>query len=88
MASDHLPVLIVFNNPFTYPFSVTSIQASNNSLSIIWESVPGQSYRVEASSTFASWEPVADHLLATNSILTWTSNLSGSPIFFRVKRID
>ena len=49
-SSDHLPVLMVFNNPYTKPFQLTSITRSNPAISLEWESVPGQFYQVETSS--------------------------------------
>ncbi|HEU0009546.1 MAG TPA: endonuclease/exonuclease/phosphatase family protein [Verrucomicrobiae bacterium] len=88
VASDHLPVLMVFNNPFTQPFRVTSLTAADDSVSLTWESVPGQSYRVEASSILTNWTALADNLLATNYSLTVTTNLSVPTQFFRVKRMD
>src|SRR6185503_19288639 len=83
MASDHLPVLMVFNNPFTKPFKVTAFTVTDASVSVTWESVPGQSYRVEAASSLPTWTTLADDLLATNYNFTFSTN-SPAPIqFFR-----
>jgi hypothetical protein len=49
VASDHLPVQMIFRNPYVQPFRITSITRSNESVALQWESVPGQSYGVEAS---------------------------------------
>jgi endonuclease/exonuclease/phosphatase family metal-dependent hydrolase len=87
-ASDHLPVLMVFNNPFTRPFRVTSFTPADQSVSLTWQSVPGQSYRVEASASLTTWTALADNLLATNYSLTLTTNLAVPAQFFRVKRLD
>ena len=88
MASDHLPVLMVFNNPFTKPFKVTAFTVTDASVSVTWESVPGQSYRVEAASSLPTWTTLADDLLATNYNFTFSTN-SPAPIqFFRVKRVN
>jgi endonuclease/exonuclease/phosphatase family metal-dependent hydrolase len=87
-ASDHLPVMMVFNNPFTKPFRLVSITRSNQDLSATWEAVPGQSYRVESSSNLTSWTTFADNLLATNYNFTVNTNLPASVQFFRVKRLN
>ncbi|HLP78710.1 MAG TPA: immunoglobulin domain-containing protein, partial [Candidatus Paceibacterota bacterium] len=83
-ASDHLPVKMVFGNPYAKPFRV-SFSATNQSLS--WASVPGQSYRVEKSSDLITWTVLLDNLLATNSNLLLTNAVSGTQQFFRVRRL-
>jgi hypothetical protein len=88
VASDHLPVLMVFNNPFTKPFVLTSFTRNNQNLSATWEAVPGQSYRVESSSNLTSWTTLVDNLLATNYNFTVNTNLPASAQFFRVKRLN
>jgi endonuclease/exonuclease/phosphatase family metal-dependent hydrolase len=88
VASDHLPVLMVFNNPFTRPFSLTGVGRTNAAVSLTWESVPGQSYRAEASPDLTSWGVFGDSALATNNSLTLSTNLTAPAQFFRVKRLD
>ncbi len=88
VASDHLPVMMVFNNPFTRPFRVTSVTRTNEAVSLTWESVPGQAYRIEASSNLTNWAVLADSLLATNYSLTLTTNLTAPSQFCRVKRLN
>lgn len=46
-ASDHLPVQMAFRNPFVQSFRITSIQRSNDNVTLNWESVPGQRYAVK-----------------------------------------
>jgi endonuclease/exonuclease/phosphatase family metal-dependent hydrolase len=87
LASDHLPVLMVFNNPFTRPFRVTSFIATDQSVSLKWETVPGQIYRVEASASLTTWTGLADNLLATNYSFSLSTSLSVPAQFFRVKRV-
>jgi len=58
-ASDHLPVLMAFKNPFTVPFGLTSIRWSNQNFSLTWESMPGQSYQVAMPPDFTNWFPFA-----------------------------
>ena len=89
-ASDHLPVLMVFNNPYLNPFQLSWITRSNQNLTLNWQSVPGQSYRVETSPGLApaNWTTFADNLLATNSSFTFSTNTPANPQFFRVRRLN
>jgi endonuclease/exonuclease/phosphatase family metal-dependent hydrolase len=86
VASDHLPVLMVFANPYDKAFRLTSITENNANLSVTWESVPGQTYRLEASPNLADWTVVANNLLATDSIFTFNTNSSEDLKFLRVHR--
>jgi hypothetical protein len=88
-ASDHLPVQIVFNHPFVQPFHITSIVRSNQSVTLTWESVPGQSYAVESAASLGvsnGWSVMAANLLATNDVFNWSTNGALEANFFRVKR--
>jgi endonuclease/exonuclease/phosphatase family metal-dependent hydrolase len=85
IASDHLPVLMVFANPYTRPFRV-SIWNSNQTMHLQWPGVPGQSYRLETSSNLSDWNVLSPNVLATNQNLS-ISNGTGKPReFFRVRR--
>ncbi len=81
-ASDHLPVLTVFANP--YVFSLTGITRSDGGVTITWNSVTGQPYRVEASSNLASWQLLAAGLVATNGQMSFRANPDAHLRFFRV----
>jgi hypothetical protein len=85
-ASDHLPVFMVLNNPYDKAFKVTSLVRSNLNLTIQWESVPGQQYRLEASTNLAAWSSLAGAFIATNGTTTFSTNLSDDLKFFRVRR--
>jgi endonuclease/exonuclease/phosphatase family metal-dependent hydrolase len=86
-ASDHLPVLMVFANPYAKPFRLTSITRNSlGTLTLKWDSVPGQPYVVEASSNLASWTPFSGSLMATGGSVTFTTNSGTSISFFRVRR--
>ena len=86
-ASDHLPVLMVFNHPFTQPFRLISIVHSNESVALAWESVPGQSYCLEHSLDIANWTGWGDQLLATGWNCDLRSNGWTNSQFFRVRRL-
>jgi endonuclease/exonuclease/phosphatase family metal-dependent hydrolase len=88
IASDHLPVVMVFANPYTRPFRLTSVTRSNSALTLQWETVPGQNYRVECSSNLANWTTLADQLKATNYTFLLSTNRTNAPQFFRVRRLN
>lgn len=87
-ASDHLPVLMVFANPYTQPFRLTSVTRSSNTVALQWGTIPGQNYRVECSSNLAGWTTFADNLAATNFNFLLSTNLTNAPQFFRVRRLN
>jgi endonuclease/exonuclease/phosphatase family metal-dependent hydrolase len=85
-ASDHLPVLMVFNNPYAKLFNITSVSRSNQTVTLTWNSVPGQLYRIEASSNLIAWTAMASNLLATNSFFSFATNVSPPQQFLRVRQ--
>ena len=87
VASDHLPVLMVFNNPYSKPFQLTSITRSNPAVTLKWESVIGQPYRVEASTNLTAWSTLSSNVVATGTNYTFSTNLNDDARFFRVNRV-
>jgi endonuclease/exonuclease/phosphatase family metal-dependent hydrolase len=85
-ASDHYPVLMVFNNPYDKPFKLLSLTRTNPAVTLKWESVFGQPYRVESSTNLTTWTTQANNLVATGTNLTYSTNLSGPQRFFRIYR--
>ncbi len=86
-ASDHLPVMMIFANPYAKPFRLTSIVRSSPSVTLTWESVVGQPYRVEASSNLVDWVSLAGNLVATGPFFTFSTNVSDNLDFFRIYRL-
>jgi endonuclease/exonuclease/phosphatase family metal-dependent hydrolase len=86
VASDHLPVKMVFNNPYDKPFRVLALARSNQTATLTWQSVLGQPYRVDSSSNLTTWSPFASNLVATSNTFTLTMNVAGNIRFFRVYR--
>ena len=86
-ASDHLPVLMVFNNPYDQPVQIASIIRSNQSLSLTWNSVIGQPYSVESSSNLTAWTTFATNLTAVSDVITLMTNSSEGVNYFRVVRL-
>jgi endonuclease/exonuclease/phosphatase family metal-dependent hydrolase len=64
-ASDHLPVLMVFNNPFDTPFKMLFIACSNQAVTLSWESQLNRTFDIEASTDLTTWTPFATNILAT-----------------------
>ena len=85
-ASDHLPVMMFFGNPYARPFHLISIARTNQAVALTWEAVPGQPYRVDVSSNLSAWSVLASNLLATNANCTFNTNATGDIQFFRVHR--
>jgi len=89
-ASDHLPVLMTFANPFNTPFRLLGIARTNQSLTLKWESQNNRSYRIESSSNLFSWTAFATNLTTstTNSPFAFaTNNVSDTIKFFRIYRV-
>jgi endonuclease/exonuclease/phosphatase family metal-dependent hydrolase len=84
-ASDHLPVFVRFQNPYAVPPRIFSFNMSNAVVRMNWSAVPGGRYRVEASTNLPAWTPLATNLLATNEVLSFTTNASGAARFLRVR---
>ena len=86
-ASDHVPVVMVFNNPYDKPFQLLSFTRSNLTVTLNWQSVPGQPYRVESSTNLSAWSILASNLVATGTTFTYATNLNDIVRFFRVYRV-
>jgi hypothetical protein len=88
IASDHLPVLMVFNNPFDTPFKLLSVCVTNRAVSLNWESKNNRNYNVETSTNLVTWTSFATNLITTttNPVFTFTTNFTGTPAFFRIYR--
>lgn len=87
VASDHYPVLMVFNNPYDKPFKLRSITRINPTVTLQWESVFGQPYRVESSPNLTTWTTQANNLVATGTNYTYSTNLNDAARYFRIYRL-
>ena len=87
-ASDHLPVMMTFANPFNTPFRLLSLGVTNQTVSLKWESQNNRVFNIEVSTNFIVWTPFVTNLAATtaNPTLTFTTNFTGGPAFFRIYR--
>lgn len=86
-ASDHLPALMAFNNPFAPPFRLTLISVTNQAVTLQWDASIGGVYGVQASSNLNDWSTIALDLIATATQSAFTTNVQGDFQFFRVYRV-
>jgi endonuclease/exonuclease/phosphatase family metal-dependent hydrolase len=86
-ASDHLPVLMVFGNPFNVPFRLLSVGMTVGLVSLTWESQSNCIYNIEASSNLTAWTPLASNVLTSGDHFTFKTNAPDAPQFFRVYRV-
>jgi len=85
-ASDHLPVLMVFGNPYSKPFRLLSITVTNSTANLRWESVAGQPYRVEGSSDLSTWQVLATNLMSSGGTLSISLDATNTEQFYRVAK--
>lgn len=86
IASDHLPVLMVFKNPFNTPFRLLSCGLTNRTVTLKWESQSNRTYNIETSSNLTAWIPLVTNRATTNDISSFTTNVTDAAKFFRIYR--
>jgi endonuclease/exonuclease/phosphatase family metal-dependent hydrolase len=86
IASDHLPVFMVFGNPFNVPFRLLAIGVTNQIVTLTWESAVNRLYDVEVSPDLVTWAPLAAHFVATGADFTFSTNVPDAAKFFRIYR--
>jgi endonuclease/exonuclease/phosphatase family metal-dependent hydrolase len=87
IASDHLPVIMYFNNPFGRPFRLLAFSLTNQDVTLKWESTSGRRYHVEASSNLTAWATLVSNLTAYGTNCTFTTNATEALKFFRIYRL-
>jgi endonuclease/exonuclease/phosphatase family metal-dependent hydrolase len=85
-ASDHLPVMMTFANPFNTPFRLLSCDRTNQTVTLKWESQNNRVFNIEASTNLTTWTPFATKIATTTDTFSFTTNLTDSAKFFRVYR--
>jgi endonuclease/exonuclease/phosphatase family metal-dependent hydrolase len=89
VASDHLPVLMVFNNPYADRnpvFRVLSFALTNQVATFRWEAIAGRPYAIQTSTDFSNWTTFATNLSTAGTQLTFTTNIPFGRQYFRVYR--
>jgi endonuclease/exonuclease/phosphatase family metal-dependent hydrolase len=84
VASDHLPVVVVFNYPDP-PLRVM-LSVTNETLTLNWPALAGRSFHVEASTNLLTWTAAATNLVAHSAQATWTTTTTNAVQFYRVLR--
>lgn len=85
-ASDHLPIQMVFSNPYDAPYFIRSFSINNSLATIRWQSVPGGRYRVESSVNLIDWVTVVPNVLAQGGEQDTIVNVTSMQRFFRIAR--
>lgn len=86
-ASDHLPVVMSFANPFNTLFRLLSCGVSNQTVTLRWESAPNRFYHVEVSTNSADWSVLVSNLPAAGGNTTFATNATEAEQFFRIYRV-
>ncbi len=84
VASDHLPVVLVFNYPDP-PLRAT-ISVSNQTVKLQWPGLVGRKFIVQASTDLATWTVAASNIVAQTAQPTWTASTTNLARFYRVIR--
>ncbi|NOS70844.1 MAG: hypothetical protein HOP33_13050 [Verrucomicrobia bacterium] len=84
IASDHLPVQMIFNYPDP-PLRLTVI-VTNQTMELNWPTLAGRKFCVESSTNLTTWSVLASNLDSTSNRYIFTTNASGDPKYFRVYR--
>lgn len=83
-ASDHLGVLMIFDNPYSVPFRVTQIDVNGGFLSLRWKSRAGSRYSVEWTSDFTNWQDAATGILTGGTEGLWNTTAPATTRFYRL----
>jgi endonuclease/exonuclease/phosphatase family metal-dependent hydrolase len=85
IASDHLPVVMVFNYPDP-PLWVT-LGVSNQTVTLTWPALVGRGFVIESSTNLTTWTLAASNLVAFSAQPTWTASTTNAARFYRVLRL-
>ena len=84
VASDHLPVVMVFNYPD--PPLLTSLSVSNQTLTLRWPALIGRKFSVFSSTNLMTWTVTASNLVSLAPQVMWNTSASAEAKYFRVVR--
>ncbi len=85
VASDHLPVQMIFNYPDP-PLRVTLTTSAPN-LTLTWPTLAGRRFQILSSTNLVTWSSAAPNLSSSSNQITWTTAISGSAAYYRVLRL-
>jgi endonuclease/exonuclease/phosphatase family metal-dependent hydrolase len=84
VASDHLPVVMVFNYPD--PALRTTLNVSNQTVTLTWPALVGRSFTIQSSTNLSTWTVAVSNLVALSAQPTWTATATNAARFYRVVR--
>jgi len=72
------------------PLTVRSINASNSNITISWEAIPGQAYRVDFKDRLdiIQWSSLAGDVVATSSTASKTDPIGPGQRYYRVRLVE
>lgn len=85
VASDHLPVVMVFNYPD--PQLRATLSVSNQTITLNWPALVGRKFNIESSPNLTTWTLSASNLVAASAQPTWTASTTNAARFYRVVRV-
>lgn len=84
-ASDHLPVVMVFNYPD--PTLQVTLTVSNQTATLNWPALVGRSFQIETSTNFLNWTVAESNIVSLNSQVSWSIPTGAEVGYFRVVRV-
>lgn len=84
VASDHLPLVMVFRYPD--PPLLTSLNISQAGANLNWPALIGRQFTIESSTNLSQWRVVASNFTATAASQSWSTPATNRGEFFRVIR--
>ena len=90
-ASNSFTVIVSGTVPGSLPFMITSMNVSNRVAWVTWNSVVGQTYRLQYRDTLrtTNWQDVLPDVVATGTTTTTTNNLgNATQRFYRITLVQ
>jgi endonuclease/exonuclease/phosphatase family metal-dependent hydrolase len=85
VASDHLPVQMIFNYPDP-PLRAT-LNVSNQTVTLTWPALVGRNFMIQTSTNLATWTTAAASVPAVSAQPTWTTTATDAVQYYRVVRL-
>jgi len=88
VASDHLPLMAIFKNPYATPTPLkAAVRIENQTVIVSWNSAAGNNYVVRGSFNLTNWFNVSQTITANGTNSDWTGALVPTSMFFRVLEV-
>ena len=85
VASDHLPLVAIFKNPYFVQVPIrAAVRVENQTATVSWNSIVGSKYVVRGSFNLTNWLNVSPTITATDTNSNWSGALVPNSMFFRV----